>query len=171
MSEALNALARRPLTEAELRERLLKREWGESAIESVVMRLREEGYIDDARLALDYVVLRSARLAIGPLKLIAALRNRGVSEEVARAAWRAAVEAGDVDPRGALRRRIERQAGSVDAPLDSKAYARVYNAALRAGFESGDVRRELGQRRGSDPVHESQDSSCSTASEASHDVP
>jgi len=171
MADALKALARRPLTAAELRDRLAKREWGADEIDETLERLGADGYVDDAKLALDFIVLRSARLAVGPLKLIADLRKRGVSESVARTAWRQAMESGDLDSLAALRHRMRRQLSATDRPLDSRGYARVYNALLRAGFEGEHIRRELEPYRGSDASRDSSDAQYPTANEASHDVP
>ena len=171
MADALKALARRPLTDAELRDRLAKREWGADEIDETLERLRAGGYVDDAKLALDFIVLRSARLAVGLLKLIADLRKRGVSESVARTAWRQAIDSGDLDSLAVLRHRLRRQLSSAERPLDSRGYARVYNALLRAGFEGEHIRKELEPYRGSDPSRDPNDSQFSTTNEASHDVP
>jgi len=171
MADALKALARRPLTDAELRDRLAKREWDSSEIDETLERLLEDGYVDDAKLAFDFIVLRSGRLALGPLKLIGDLRKRGVSEAVAWSAWRQAVDSGDVDLPAALHRRLHKQLRDADRPLDPKGYARVYNALLRAGFESEPIRKELEPYRASEPSRDPEDSLFSKTDEASHDVP
>src|SRR5215204_1128361 len=51
MGRALNLLGYRARSEAELRERLRRYGYIEETIESVVLRLRELGYLDDAEFA------------------------------------------------------------------------------------------------------------------------
>ena len=49
--DALKMLARRELSEAQIRQRLQRREHDPDAIDAAVHRLREERAIDDARVA------------------------------------------------------------------------------------------------------------------------
>jgi len=140
-------LARRPLSETELRARLEAGEHAASEIEEVCDRLKEAGYLDDHRLAVDFVTTRAERLGHGPEKLVAALCGRGVAREVAEAALRLAVERGDLSPREVLRRRLRRHLGDAASPRSPRDYARVYNALRRAGFDDGAIREELGPYR------------------------
>jgi SOS response regulatory protein OraA/RecX len=64
------------------------------------------GYLDDRRLALEFIVTRAERLGHGPTKLVEDLCRRGVGREVAEAALRLAVERGDVSTTEVLRRRM-----------------------------------------------------------------
>lgn len=74
---ALGALARRDLSEAEMRERLSRRGAPVLVIERVVELCRKYGYLDDARLAQGLVRSRSDRR--GRIALRQELRRRGVS--------------------------------------------------------------------------------------------
>jgi len=141
-ADALRLLARRPRARLELRRELERRDHGREAIDEALQRVEDAGYLDDAALALHYITARADRLGHGPGRLIGDLQRRGVSLEQAEQAWRIAVEQGDVSPLELLRRAIRRRLKE-DASLDSKRYARVYNALLRAGYDGPDVRREL----------------------------
>ena len=55
---AVKALARRARSSGEMRELLRKRKGGKSEIEAVVQRLKENGYLDDARFARAFVAAR-----------------------------------------------------------------------------------------------------------------
>ena len=145
-AEALHLLARRPLTVAELRERLQRRGHAGAAISQTIDRLGEAGYVDDLRLATDFIVTRAARLGHGRERLLRDLRRRGVDAAVAAEAWSRAVQDGDVQPEDQLRERVRREVerlGSLGGQLDPKAYRRVYNAQLRAGFDAERLGAEL----------------------------
>jgi SOS response regulatory protein OraA/RecX len=146
-SVAMRLLGRRPLTEAELRERLATARHAADAIDHACERLREAGYLDDHALALDFIVNRAERLGHGPEKLVAALCGRGVPQGVAEAALQLAIERGDLSPREVLLRRMRRQLRGTAAPLTPRAYARVYNTLRRAGFGGESIRRELDRYR------------------------
>jgi regulatory protein len=145
--EALQLLARRPLTAAELRARLESRGHPPSAVERAVARLERAGHLDDCRLAAHFIVARAERLGHGPRRLVEDLKRRGLTEEEAEAAWRAAVERGDVDPDRLLRREIRRRVGGSAARLDRRHFRRVYNALLRAGFEASRIEEQLAPLR------------------------
>jgi regulatory protein len=141
--EALRRIAVRPRTTVEIRQQLEERGHGAASIDRVVDRLRERGYVDDAELAWNFIVARAPRLGHGPRRLIGDLVRRGVSRETAEAAWRRAVEQGDVDGEALLRRELQRRLGPTIRPVDPRTRRRVYNALLRAGFEGSAVHREL----------------------------
>ena len=147
--EALRLLGIRPLTVAELRQRLEARGHAPDAIDEVAERVERQGYVDDAELARNYIVSRALRLGHGPRRLIEDLVRRGVARDTARAAWACAVDRGDLDCEALLRRELERRLGPAPAELDPRNQRRVYNALLRAGFEASAVHRALVARRGS----------------------
>ena len=154
VDDALRSLARKPLTEAEVARRLAARGHPPAAVATALERLRERGYLNDSELAFDYIVLRAERLGHGPERLIGDLVERGVSPEVAEAAWKTAVDREAVAPVELLRRQIRRRMPG-GAGHDRKSRARVYNALLRAGFDGALVRRELETYRvASDPSGE-----------------
>jgi SOS response regulatory protein OraA/RecX len=144
---AMRLLGRRPLSEAELRERLRARGHAAAAVEEACARLREAGYLDDLRLALDFIVTRAERLGHGPAKLVVDLCGRGVGHDVAEDALQIAIRQGDLVPREVLRRRMRRHLGGAPVPPGPRDYARVYNALRRAGFDDEAIRQELGDCR------------------------
>lgn len=149
----LRLLAARPLTVAELRRRLASRGHDEADVDAALERLARLGYLDDLRLARHYIVTRSRRLGHGRLRLTRELEARGAPPATVAEAWRAAVEDDEIDPgailRDEVRRRVEQQGGA----LDRRAYRRVYNALLRAGFDASELAAELeSHRRFSEPA-------------------
>lgn len=81
---AIALLARRDLSEGEVRSKLLRREYSEPEIERVVARLRERRHLDDRRLARSLAAAKRQ----GPNKVFAHLRRRQIPEEVVREAIR-----------------------------------------------------------------------------------
>ena len=140
---AVRLLTRRPLSEDELCRRLQAQGHAVQEVESACRRLRQAGYLDDRRLAMDFIVTRAERLGHGPQRLVADLLRRGVRAEVARSAMHLAVERGDVAPRELLRARIRSRLGDGPQQLQPPAYARMYHALRRAGFDEESVGREL----------------------------
>ena len=86
---ALELLARREYSGAELRERLLKKLGKELPIDHEIERLVAEGLLDDARFAEAFVRMHRRR-GHGPHRILHELNQRGIAEELAEAA---------VDPR------------------------------------------------------------------------
>ena len=140
---AVRLLTRRPLSEDELCRRLEAQGHAAEEVESACRRLRQAGYLDDQRLAMDFIVTRAERLGHGPERLVADLLRRGVRAEVARSAMHLAVERGDIAPRELLRARIRSGLGDGPPHLPPRAYARMYNALRRAGFDEESIGREL----------------------------
>ena len=138
----MRLLAQKPLTETELRQRLQARGHDAATVDRTCRRLSEEGYLDDRKLASDFILARTERRGHGPRRLVEELCRRGVSREVAEATFQGVVEQGDVAVDELLLRQIRRRIGTADS-IDSRAYRRVYNALRRAGFEDDAIRRQL----------------------------
>jgi SOS response regulatory protein OraA/RecX len=140
---ALRLLGRRPLTVEELRLRLERRGFDPAESAAALDALGREGWIDDHELALHYIVVRAERLGHGRERLCRELVGRGVPAEIVERAWSEALQQGRLEPERLLARqaslRVEREGGR----LDLRAYRRVYNSLLRAGFEAPSIRTQL----------------------------
>lgn len=146
-ADAARLLARRPRTASELYRSLVERGHDRGEAARLCERLREQGTLDDSGLAVHYILARSARLGHGPRRLLRELEARGVAADVARAAWRAALDQHGLDPQRLLERAIAARLRGIRGRVDERAYRRVYNALLRAGFEAHEVRSGLERRR------------------------
>lgn len=83
---ALGLLARRDLSEAEVRERLGQREYAEPEVEEAVGRLRDRGYLDDGALAKALAASRAAGRLHGPNRVADYLRRRRLPPDLVRSA-------------------------------------------------------------------------------------
>lgn len=131
---AVGALARRMRSVAELK-RLLRRrvesdELGQTLVELVIAKLKEQRYLNDAQYAATYSSLRRANEKFGRRRVITELKSRGVHSEVIDKAVAGAYENVNEEAlaRSYLRRKRIRQ------PEDQKQAARVYRSLVRAGF-------------------------------------
>lgn len=88
MQWALRALGRRMHTSHELRTALSRRGFDEDVIRSVLGELEADGYIDDLNFARVWVQSRSANMLHGPMRLLKDLRQKGVTEAMARSVLR-----------------------------------------------------------------------------------
>lgn len=110
---AIRLLARRDLSEGEVRTKLLSRDFGEPEVEETISRLRARRYLDDRSLAETVARARARTKHQGPLKIRAHLRRRQIPEELALRAIEAEFPEGTESERAltALRRLEPSSAG------------------------------------------------------------
>src|SRR5437868_4411618 len=94
---AVKMLARRELSEAQVRQRLARKEFDPDAIESAIARLRQERAIDDARVAGAIARTEISIRRRGRLRVRRQIEQAGVASATARRAVDEAFEAIDAD--------------------------------------------------------------------------
>jgi regulatory protein len=141
---ALSWLARRELTERQVRARLAKRGLGPAEIDEAVERLRKEGALDDRRAAGAYARTAVRVKGRGPLRLRRDLEALGVD----RAAITAAVEEAlaDTSEETLIERALDKRWPRTGA-ADKRTLARLYRTLLGQGFAAEKVMWAL-RRRG-----------------------
>src|ERR671917_2002376 len=146
MPRALNLRGSRARSEKEVRDRLRRYGYGEEAVEGVVVRLKELGYLDDEDFA--RLVVREKARRYGPRRVSAELRRSGVDAELARGvveeefAGRSEV----VQARSAAARRYNRGGSDAEA-------RRVYGFLVRRGYSAevcAEVAREYREALGAE---------------------
>lgn len=85
-ARALDYLAHKPRTVAEVRRKLRRKEYADPVIDSVIERLHELNYLDDAHYAEQYVARRFSHKGYGPVRIRQELRKRGVDRHLAESA-------------------------------------------------------------------------------------
>jgi regulatory protein len=134
---AVGALARRMRSVAELKRLLRQRveaetEIGQTLVELVIRRLKNQGYINDARFAAAYSSFRRDNEKFGRMRVITDLKAKGVHGEVIEKAVDAAYEGlnEEKQAREYLRRK------RLVKPRNQKQAARIFRQLVRAGFRS-----------------------------------
>lgn len=85
-ARAFDYLAHKPRTTMEMRRKLREKDFDEPVIESVIERLQELNYLDDAEYAEEYVARRFASKGYGPVRIRQELRKRGIDRHLAETA-------------------------------------------------------------------------------------
>jgi regulatory protein len=141
---ALRMLAGRDLSEAQVRERLARRQYPNDEIELAVERLRQERALDDERVAAAIARTQTSIKRRGEWRVRRQIEQAGISSEAARRAARSVFEATDVDAllESALARRL--RSGTI---ADEREFVRLYRHLVRQGFEPDRVRAALEKRK------------------------
>jgi regulatory protein len=134
---AVGALARRMRSVAELKRLLRQRvdaktEIGQTSVELVIRRLKDQGYLNDARYAASYSVLRRDNEKFGRRRVITELKIKGVHGDVLDGAVETAYA--EVNEEEQAREYLRRK--RVQKPKDKKQAARIFRQLIRAGFSS-----------------------------------
>jgi regulatory protein len=130
----LKMLARRELTEAQVRSRLGRRQFEPDDIDAAVVRLRQERALDDRRTALACARTEATLKHHGRIRALRQLQAIGVPQEVARAAVRDVFTELDEDAllQQALDRRLRHS-----APIEALPVARrIHRYLLAQGFDA-----------------------------------
>jgi regulatory protein len=138
---AIKILTRRARSVSEMKKALIRRTADEDLIQKVVARLKQNGYIDDARYAKQFARLRTEGRKQGKFRVARDLRARGVPDRHIEAALEEAAQ--NTDEAAVVRQRIERKLRSFRGELDDRRLASLYRSLLRAGFSADIIRREL----------------------------
>jgi regulatory protein len=131
---AVGALARRMRSVAELK-RLLRRrvepgELGDTLVELIIAKLKEQRYLNDAQYASTYSSLRRENDKFGRRRVITDLKSRGVHSDVIDKAIAGTYE--NVNEEKLAREYLRRK--RLPKPSDQKQAARIFRSLVRAGF-------------------------------------
>jgi regulatory protein len=131
---ATASLGRRAQTVAELKRKLRTRveagETGERKIATVVAKLKDYKFLNDAAFAADYTRLRQENDKLGRRRVQQGLMQKGVHPEVVASALETAYQS--VDEEQLARAYIERK--RMAQPKDKKEAARTMRRLIAAGF-------------------------------------
>jgi regulatory protein len=142
---AVKALGRHMRTEVELRRLIQLRaepgELGQAATKSVITRLREHGYMNDAAFAETYTRLRQENEKLGSRRVRQQLSQKGVPSALAQEAVDARYAG--TDEEALARQHLERK--RIRKPENEKETARVVRRLATAGFSTAVIYRILRQ--------------------------
>lgn len=138
-------LARRELSEAQVRERLVRRAFEPPLIDEAVDRLRRAGILDDFRVAVAAVRTEALIRHRGRLRIQRYLASRGIAAEIAT---RAIDEVfGAIDEPALIERALARRLRGPRARIeDSAHFRRLHQYLIRQGFHAAAVTALLKRR-------------------------
>jgi regulatory protein len=133
---AVGALARRMRTVAELKRLMRARveeaesEYGQTLIELVIRRLKDQGYLNDSQYAASFTSLRKDNQKFGRMRIVTDLKVKGVHGDVIEKAVDAAFDGVSEEKQAREYLRKKRMV----KPKDQKQAARIFRQLARAGF-------------------------------------
>jgi regulatory protein len=133
---AVGALARRMRTVAELKRLMRARvedaesEYGQTLIELVIRRLKDQGYLNDSQYAASYTSLRRDNQKFGRMRVVTELKTHGVHGDLIAKAVESAYEGVNEEKQARDYLRKKR----LQKPKDQKQTARIFRQLMRAGF-------------------------------------
>ena len=148
---ALRLLARRELSEAQVRTRLARREFEPDAIDAAVERLRHERALDDRRTALACARTEATVKRHGRQRALRTVEALGVDRELARAAVAEVFDGIDEDALiGQVLERKLRHGASIE---EARVARRLHRYLLPQGFDAGRVHHAI-RNRVKNPRHD-----------------
>jgi regulatory protein len=141
---AVGMLGRRELSVAQVRERLARRGWTDTAIEPAIARLAASGALNDARVAVACARTRAGVKRQGRDRVLREIQALGISREVARAAVDEVF--GALDESDLLRAALDKRLRASMPLRDPAVQRRLYAALVRQGFDAQAVGRAIRER-------------------------
>jgi regulatory protein len=126
-------LGRRELSEAQVRQRLTRREHDPDAIDAAVARLLAERAIDDNRVAEAIARTEAGVRRRGKLRVLRKIESAGIATATAKRAVDAIFE--DLDPAELLEAALRKRLRGRDHITDKAEFARLYRYLVGQGFE------------------------------------
>ena len=143
--DALRMLARRELSEAQVRQRLARRDHDADLIDEAVGRLKDERAIDDARVAEAIARSETSVRKRGKLRVRRKIESAGIR---GAAATRAVDEVfGTLDADALLESALAKRLRHGKTNADDREFSRLYRYLIGQGFESDRVAAALRKRR------------------------
>jgi len=138
-------LARRELSEAQVRQRLGRREHDPDVIDEAIARLREERAIDDRRVAEAIARTETSLRKRGKLRVKRKIESAGISSSVAKQAIDETFA--EVDADALLEAALARRLRHGKAIADDREFNRLYRYLIGQGFESDKFVTALRRRK------------------------
>jgi regulatory protein len=143
--DALKMLARRELSEMQVRQRLTRKAHDPQEIDDAIARLQSERALDDARVAEAIARTEVSLRKRGKLRVRMQIERAGISKATARRAVDETFEG--IDDDALLEASLARRLRSRDTIDDDRELERLYRYLTSQGFESDKVLQALNRRK------------------------
>ena len=140
----LRWLARRELSEAQVRTRLARHEFESDDIDAAITRLRRERALDDGRTAMAFARTEALVKRRGRLRVLRQLGALGIAQDVAGAA--VAEVFGELDEDLLIRQALDRRLRHDQSLEDPATIRRVHRYLLTQGFDATRVHAAIRSR-------------------------
>jgi len=142
---ALRMLARRELSESQIRQRLARRGYDEAEIETAVERLKADRSIDDVRVASAIARTEVSVKRRGKRRVVQQIQQADISRSEARQAVTETFE--EIDETALLAAALDRRLKGKRAIADDREFQRLFRYLVGQGFDADDVFSALSARR------------------------
>ena len=143
--DGLKMLARRELSEAQIRQRLGRKHHDAEDIEAAIARLRDERAIDDARVAEAIARTETSIRRRGRVRVRLQIERAGITKSVARHAVDEVF--GALDSEVLMEASLQKRLRGREAVKDDRELQRLYRYLVGQGFESDRVLQRLNRLR------------------------
>ncbi len=142
MARAFRLLSFKPRTVAEMRARLLEKEWAdEEIVDLVIARLKELGYLNDEQFASSYATSRLTAKPLGRVRLRRDLQRKKLSTQTVENALDGAYS--EQSEEELIERAIEKRVRLKGQPSTREATKKLFDYLLRRGFSYDLVIRKV----------------------------
>ena len=138
-------LARRELSESQIRQRLARKGHEPDAIDEAVARLRAERAIDDARVAAAIARTETSTKRRGKLRVRMQIERAGIARETANVAVDEVFDA--IDDDALIEASLTKRLLGRETIADDREFQRLYRYLIAQGFEGDRIVRALTARR------------------------
>jgi|SRR5262245_21531797 len=138
-------LARRELSESQVRQRLARKGHEQDAIDDAVACLRAERAIDDARAAAAIARHETATKRRGRLRVRIQIERAGIASETADTAIAEVFDA--IDDDALIEASLKKRLVGRKTIADDREFERLYRFLIAQGFEGEHVMKALAARR------------------------
>jgi regulatory protein len=138
-------LARRELSEKQVRERLARKGHEEDAIDVAIARLREERALDDARAAEAIARTETSIRRRGKLRVRMQIQRAGIDKSIAKRAVDDVF--GTIDDEALIEASLSKRLRGRETIADDREFQRLYRYLAGQGFESDRIMKVLEPRR------------------------
>jgi len=143
--DGLKMLARRELSEKQVRERLARKGHEREAIDNAIARLHEERALDDTRVAGAIARTETSIRRRGKLRVQMQIQRAGIDKSVAKRAMDEVF--GAIDDDALIEASLKKRLRGRDTIADDREFQRLYRYLAGQGFESDRIMKVLNSRR------------------------
>ena len=143
--DGLKMLARRELSEYQIRQRLARKGYEPETIDDAVARLVGERALDDARVAEAIARTETSIRRRGKLRVQMQIQKAGIDKSIAK---RAIDEVfGSIDDHALIEAALHRRLRGREEIADDREFQRLYRYLMGQGFDTDAIMKTLSARR------------------------